>query len=150
MTKEEYKAYMKTYYQKHKEQLKAQMKAWYEAHKESHKAKMKAWRDSHKEQYKAYSINYSKSDVNSFGKTKNSIRNKSLNILKKSGINIPGYEIHHCFGYDDPSKFIYISKSLHLKIHQYLRDNNIDASNDHWMDIRDIVNDTDEFVYIKC
>ena len=157
MTKEEKKEYSKAYYQARKEEYKAwyeahkeEKKTYYQAHKESHKAKMKAWRDSHKEQYKAYSINYSKSDVNSFGKTKNSIRNKSLNILKKSGINIPGYEIHHCFGYDDPSKFIYISKSLHLKIHQYLRDNNISADTDHWMAIREIVNDTDEFMYIKC
>ena len=65
-------------------------------------------------------------------------------------LHIDGYEIHHCFGYEDPSKFIYISKSLHSKIHQYLRDNNIDASTDHWMHIRDIVNSTDEFMYIKC
>ena len=65
-------------------------------------------------------------------------------------LKIPGYEIHHCFGYEDPSKFIYISKELHLKIHQYLRDNNIDADTDHWMAIRDLVNNADEFMYIKC
>ena len=118
--------------------------------KEEKKEYMKAWREAHKEQAKAYSINYIKSDLNALGQTKQYIRKKSNYILKKMHLNIPGYEIHHCFGYDDPSKFIYISKSLHLKIHQYLRDNNIDASNDHWMDIRDIVNDTDEFVYIKC
>ena len=133
-----------------KEEKKAKMKAWKEAHKESEKAKKKAWKQAHKEKVKAYSINYIKSDLNALGQTKHYIRKKSLNILKKSGINIPDYEIHHCFGYEDASKFIYISKSLHLKIHQYLRDNNIDASNDHWMDIRDIVNDTDQFVYIKC
>ena len=92
---------------------------------------------------------YNKADVNSKGQTKNSIRNKSLYILKQMNLHIDGYEIHHCFGYDDPSKFIYISKALHLKIHKYLRDNNIDASTDHWMLIRDIVNDTNEFTYIK-
>ena len=121
-------------------------KAWYQAHKESYKAYYKA----HKEAYKAYNKAYKKADVNSLGQTKNYIRKKSNAILKKMNLKIPDYEIHHCFGYEDPSKFIYISKSLHLKIHQYLRDNNIDADTDHWMAIRDIVNSTDEFMYIKC
>ena len=146
MTKEQRKEYLKAYYQAHREEA----KAYYQAHKEE----KKAWREANIEHYKAYQKaykkDYTKAEVNALGQTKKSIRQKSINILKKSGIKIPGYEIHHCFGYEDPSKFIYISKSLHLKIHQYLRDNNIDASNDHWMAIRDIVNDTDEFMYIKC
>ena len=75
---------------------------------------------------------------------------KSRYILKKMNLHIDGYEIHHCFGYDDASKFIYISKALHRTIHQFLHDNNIDASTDHWMHIRDLVNSTDEFTYIKC
>ena len=102
-----------------------------------------------KEEVKAYMKAYSKSDVNSKGQTKHSIRKKSQRILKKSGIKIPGYQIHHCFGYEDPSKFIYCSKSLHLKIHQFLRDNEIDVDKDHWMAIRDLVNSTNEFWYIK-
>ena len=129
---------MKAYYQAHR----ATMKGWHEANK----ARCKAWREAHKQEMKAYI----KSDVNSLGQMKHSIRMKSLNILKQMNLHIDGYEIHHCFGYEDANKFIYISKSLHLKIHQFLRDNNIDASNDHWMHIRDLVNDTDEFVYIKC
>ena len=135
MTKEEYKAYMKAYRQAHREEA----KAYYQSHKEQIK-----------EERKEYMKAYMKSDVNSFGVSKNNIRRKSRYILKKMNLNIPDYEIHHCFGYEDASKFIYISKSLHLKIHQFLRDNNIDASSDHWMQIRDIVNDTDEFMYIKC
>ena len=165
MTKEEYKAYKKAWYQAHKEQCKASAKAWIEAHKEdlktyqkayrqahkeSQKAYQKAYRQAHKEQANAYIKAYMKNDLNAKDETKSNIRYKSQSILKKSGIKIPGYEIHHCFGYEDPSKFIYISKSLHLKIHQFLRDNNIDADSDHWMQIRDIVNDTDEFMYIKC
>ena len=169
MTKEEYKAYMKAYYQAHKEEMKAKKKAyyqahkehkkakgkaWYEAHREEKKAKVKAYYQSHKEEYKAYMKAYMKaylkSDLNSLGETKNSIRQKSNNILKQMNLKIPGYEIHHCFGYEDPSKFIYISKSLHLKIHQFLRDNKISADTDHWMAIRDLVNSTDEFMYIKC
>ena len=166
MTKEEKKAYMKAWKEAHKESEKAKMKAYRQAHKEeakayrqAHKEQIKAYRQAHKQEYTSYQKAYRqatkeqrkaymKSDVNSFGETKNSIRKKSLRILKKSGLKIPGYENHHCFGYEDPSKFIYCSKELHLKIHQFLRDNNIDADTDHWMAIRDIVNDTDAFVYI--
>ena len=144
--KRDRKAYMKAWYQAHKEEAKAAQKEYYQANKEQVKAAKKAYYQAHKEESKAYK----KSDVNSLGQTKQIIRQKSLRILKKSGIKIPGYEIHHCFGYEDASKFIYISKSLHLKIHQYLRDNNIDADTDHWMAIRDIVNSTDEFTYIKA
>lgn len=150
MTKEERKEYMKAYYQAHKEQRKAKKKEWYEAHKESEKATMKAWNEAHKDDRKEYMKAYRQADVNSLGQTKNYIRKKSNNILKQMNLKIPWYEIHHCFGYEDPSKFIYISKSLHLKIHQYLRDNKISADTDHWMQIRDIVNSTDEFMYIKC
>ena len=122
--------------------------------KRDRKEYMKAWRDSNLDKYRDYQKDYQKyyykSDVNSLGQTKGSIRQKSKYILKKMNLKIPDYEIHHCFGYEDPDKFIYISKSLHHKIHQYLRDNNIDADTDHWMQIRDIVNDTDEFTYIKA
>lgn len=137
--------YNKEYYEANKEQK----KAYYQANKEHMKEQNKAWQAAHKEQVNEYKKAYQKSEVNSLGQTKNSIRCKSKYILKKMNLNIPGYQIHHCFGYEDPSKFIYISKSLHLKIHQYLRDNNIDADTDHWMAIRDIVNSTDEFWYIK-
>ena len=143
--KDAHKASMKANYESHKEQRKAIMKAYYQAHKDAHKAAVKAWIEANKEKVKAYM----QSDVNSLGQTKASIRNKSRRILKKSGIKIPGYQIHHCFGYEDPSKFIYCSKSLHLKIHQYLRDNNIDADIDHWLAISHIVNSTYEFIYIK-
>lgn len=154
MNSQEMKEYKKAWYQAHKAQQKAKQKAYYQAHKEEAKASMKAWQQSHKEYYRDYQRDYMKaylkSDVNSLGQTKSSIRVKSKSILKKMNLHIPGYEIHHCFGYEDPAKFIYISKALHLKIHQYLRDNNIDAGKDHWMQIRDLVNSTDEFMYIKC
>ena len=146
MTKEEYKEYKKAYYQARKED----MKVYYQAHKEERNKKMKAYFQAHKEERKEYDKAYKKADVNSLGQTKNYIRKKSNDILKQMNLKIPGYEIHHCFGYEDASKFIYISKSLHLKIHQFLRDNKISADTDHWMAIRDIVNSTDEFMYIKC
>ena len=144
--KEQVKAYLKAYYQAHKKEAKTNKKAYYQAHKEERKAYIEA----NKEQYNAYQKAYAKSDLNALGQSKNSIRYKSRSILKQMLLKIPGYEIHHCFGYNDPTKFIYISKSLHLKIHQFLRDNNIAADSDHWMQIRDIVNSTDEFTYIKA
>lgn len=143
MNSQERKEQRKEYYQANKEKFKAANKAWYHEHQEVFN------KDYYKARYQARK-EYFKSDVNTLGQTKHSIRMKSRYILKKMNLNIPGYEIHHCFGYEDPSKFIYISKELHLKIHQYLRDNNIDAGKDHWMAIRDIVNSTDEFMYIKC
>ena len=162
--KEERKAYMKAWYQAHKEEAKAYYqankdeakaakKAYYQANREHYRAYQNVYKKAHKDKAKAYQKAYMKayikSDVNSLGQTKQSIRMKSQYILKKMNLYIPGYQIHHCFGYEDPSKFIYCSKSLHLKIHQFLRDNNIDADKDHWMQIRDLVNSTDEFMYIK-
>ena len=147
------KEYKKAYYQAHKESLKAYQKEYQKAHKDAHKedrkAYLKAWCEANKEKVKAYYQAYMKSDVNSHGQTKQSIRMKSQRILKKMHLHIPRYEIHHAFGYEDASKFIYISKSLHLKIHKYLREHNIDADSDHWSQISNIVNSTYEFIYIK-
>ncbi len=155
--KEQIKESKKAYYQAHKDEMKPKKKAYYEAHKDEMKAKKKAYHQTHKEEAKAYREAHKeqakarmKSDVNSLGQTKNNIRAKSRRILKQMNLHIDGYQIHHCFGYDDPSKFIYCSIALHLKIHQLLRDNNISADSDHWMHIRDLVNSTDEFWYIKC
>ena len=176
MTTEEMKEYKKAYYQAHKESMKEYQKAYRQAHKDQAKVAKKAWREAHKDEVKAkrkayYELHleehkarvkaykqankekvkaYMQSDVNSHGQTKQSIRRKSQRILKKMNLHIPRYEIHHAFGYEDASKFIYCSKSLHLKIHQYLRDNNIDADTDHWQAISHIVNSTYEFIYIKC
>ena len=147
--KEEIIAKKKAYSQSHKEQAKEYKKKWYQAHKEEIIPKKKAYKEAHKEEAKAYMKTYHKADLNSLGQTKHSIRVKSHAILKKMNLKIPGYEIHHCFGYNDPTKFIYISKSLHLKIHQFLRDNNIEADNDHWMQIRDMVLHCNEYFYAK-
>lgn len=140
MINEKIKEYKKAWYEAHKDLEKVKMKAWHEAHKDENKAYMKAWHEAHREEYKTYQNSYQKSyyksDLNSLGQTKSSIRTKSRYFLKKSGIKIPGYEVHHCFTYNDPTKFIYCSKELHLKIHQYLRDNNIDADSDHYEQIK--------------
>ena len=150
--REERKAQMKAYYQAHKNE----MKAWYQEHKEERKAYHKDWVQAHREERKAYNKAYQKaykkSDTNSSGHTKNSVRLKShyylFKVLKHTKLD--GYEIHHCFGYDDYRNFIYIPKSLHLQIHQFLRDNNIDADTDHYSKIAHLVVAWDGYVYIKA
>lgn len=140
------KEYNKAYYQAHKEEIKeyqkVYQKAYYQAHKEEAKASMKAWQAANKEQYKAYQKAYKKSDVNSLGQTKHSIRMKSQYYLKKYGTKIPGYQIHHCCTYDDPYKFIYCSKEMHRLIHAYLRQHNIDADSNHYEQIKHLLDES--------
>ena len=167
MQKKDRRDYYKAYYQAHREEK----KAWEQAHREERKAYKKAYNkaynQAHREEQKAYQKAYQKvynqahreeqkaykkSDTNSLGQTKQSIRVKSsyylFNILKHTKLN--GYEIHHCFGYDDSKCFIYIPKSLHLQIHQYLRDNNIDADTDHYNKIVHLIINCEDYVYIKA
>ena len=101
----------------------------------------KAWRQAHREEHNAYKKSYNKSDTNSLGQTKNSIRTKSIRYLFNTlrHTKVEGYEIHHCFGYNDYRKFIYIPKELHLQIHQFLRDNEIDADSDHYSRIEHLI-----------
>ena len=148
MQKRDRRDYYKAYYQAHREEK----KAWEQAHREERKAYQKAYQkvynQAHREEQKAYQ----KSDTNSLGQTKNSIRVKSsrylFNVLKHT--KLKNYEIHHCFGYDDFRNFIYIPKSLHLQIHQYLRDNHIDADTDHYNKIVHLINACEDYVYIKA
>ena len=137
-----HKEQAKAWREAHKEQTKAYQKAYKQVHKEQTKAYQKAYKQAHKEQRNAYTINYMKNDVNSFGESKNNIRSKSRYILKKYGTKIPDYEIHHCFGYEDPTKFIYCSKEMHHLIHSYLRQHNIDADSDHYKYIKHLLDDT--------
>ena len=146
--KEKEREYHKAWYQKHREEK----KAYYQEHREEKKAGAKAYYQSHKEECKARVKAYTKSDTNSLGQTKDSIRKKSIyylfNVLKHNKLS--GYEIHHCFGYDDYRNFIYIPKSLHLKIHQFLRDNHIYADTDHYNKIVHLIIACEEYVYIKA
>ena len=140
--------YMKAWKEAHKESEKAKLKAWKEANKErvkawceankEHvKAYMKAWCEANKEHVKAYN----RSDINSLGQTKESIRRKSRYYLNKYGTKIPGYQIHHCCTYIEPYKFIYCSKEMHLLIHAYLKQHNIDADSDHYDLIKHLLDD---------
>ena len=128
------KEYLKAYRQAHKEE----QKAYRQTHKEDLNAKCKEYYQAHKEEYRAYM----QSDVNSLGQTKKSIRQKSRRYLNKYGTKIHDYQIHHCCTYTEPYKFIYCSKEMHLKIHQYLRDNNIDADSDHYKYIKHLLDDS--------
>lgn len=155
MYKEKQKEYQKSYRDSHKKEKKEYNKDYYQAHKEKHKARCNAWYQAHKEEYMAYHIGYTKTynktDSNSFGVTKNSIRNRSnyylFNILKHT--KLKGYEIHHCFGYDDYKSFVYIPKELHLQIHQFLRDNEIIADSNHFSQIVHLINAWNGYTYIK-
>lgn len=122
------------------------------AYKDKQRDYQKSYRKAHKEELKAYKKAYNKSDTNSLGQTKCDIRHKSnyflFSVLKHK--KLKGYEIHHCFGYEDYRNFIYIPKSLHLKIHQYLRDNHIDADTDHYNKIVHLIIACEEYVYIKA
>ena len=149
---EKQKEYHKAWYQKHRDECKARAKARYQAHKEECKAQMKAWHQAHREEQNAYKNAYLKSDTNSLGQPKGYIRKKSseylFNVLKHN--KLKDYEIHHCFGYDDYRNFIYIPKSLHLKIHQFLRDNGISADTNHYDKIVHLIIECEEYVYIKA
>ena len=136
--KEQHKAYNKAYYQAHKEEVKVAKKAYHQAHKEQYKATMKAWCEANKEHIKAYD----RSDINSLGQTKDSIRRKSRYYLNKYGTKIPGYQIHHSCTYNDPYKFIYCSKEMHRLIHAYLKQHNIDADSDHYEQIKHLLDDS--------
>lgn len=121
-------------------------KEYNKAYNETHKEDKKAYYQSHKKEinsnHKEYMKSYIKSEINSLGQTKQSIRMKSNYYLKTHGKKIKGYEIHHCCTYDEPYKFIYCSKETHLKIHRYLRDNNIDADSYHYEQIKHLLDDT--------
>ena len=104
-----------------------------------------------KEHRKEYMKEYKTKDLNSNSQTKHYIRTQSNRILfkQRKHTKLKDYQIHHAFGYDDPSKFIYIPKSLHIKIHQYLRDNNIDADSNHYKYISTMINECEEYTYIS-
>lgn len=105
----------------------------------------------YRECYNERKKGYYRNDLNSKGKPKNNIRKQSGYILfdKRHHTKLKDYEIHHAFGYEEPSKFIYIPRSLHIKIHQYLRDNNIDADSNHYDCIKYMINECEEYTYIS-
>jgi len=137
--KEARKEYMKKYMKKRRSEPNEE----YIAHK------MKR-RSEHKLERNVYMKGYNAKDVNAAGVTRQQIRVLSNRILFKKHYKLHGYEIHHCFGYEDANKFIYIPRTLHQQIHQMLRDDKIPAYSNHWNTIRDMVNSCDEYTFISC
>ncbi len=134
MTKEERIEYMRKYRAEHREKL---------------REKWKNRRMEHKEEYRARKKKERAENRNKNGVTKSQIRVESGRILDKCHTKLSGYEIHHCFGYEDPNKFIYIPRELHLKIHQLLIDKKIQSDSNHWNLIRELVNECNEYTYIR-
>lgn len=142
---------------------------WYEQYKARCKARYRndlKYRESHKYQHKTHYYNdpeyretviaqataYNKNNLNLNGKTKHNIRSQSQWFLfnKRNHSRLKEYEIHHCFGYDDATKFIYIPRELHRAIHALLRDNNIDADSNHYKYIVHMINECTEYTYISA
>lgn len=158
MTKAEY---IKRYGIERYEEYKKQCMYRYNNDSEFRKYKITRTGQHNKDKYKnnveyhnhinEYCKEFQRNDLNINDKTKMSIRQQSRWILfnKRKHTKLKGYEIHHCFGYEDPAKFIYIPKSLHTKIHQYLRDNNIDADSNHYKFISTMINECEEYTYIS-
>lgn len=133
-----HKEYMKEYHRTHKVIERLKKKAYYQAHKEA----QQAYREAHKKELNTWYRTYRNANINSLGQPKCSIRDKSRYYLKKYGKKIEGYQIHHCCTYNEPYKFIYCSKEMHLMIHDYLREHNIDADSDHYEYIKHLLDDT--------
>lgn len=136
------KEYAKAYYQANKEEEKFKKKAWRKANKAYLNSYEKRYREANKIECAQYSQKYKAQDLNSLGQTKYSIRRKSQYYLRKYGKPIEGYEIHHCFTYNEPYKFIYCSRQMHRLIHSYLKQHNIDADTEHYEYIKHLLDDS--------
>lgn len=131
------------------EKKKARRMKRYSEHPEKYLEYAKKYKNEHRDEHNRSVRRFMVSDVNKSGLTKSSIRMRSSRILFKTHSKIKGYEIHHCFGYEDENKFIYIPKNLHTQIHRLLRDNKIPADSNHWNAIRDLVNSCEDYTYIR-
>lgn len=127
----------------------AQMRKYRAEHREEVNSYKRKRRAEHKDEHRYRMREYISNEVNSYGVTKHRVRLHSRKILYSTHDKIPGYEIHHCFSYDEENKFIYIPRDLHIKIHQLLRDNKISSDSNHWNAIRDLVNSCEEYTYIR-
>lgn len=124
----------------------AYMKVWRKEHVKEYRETMKKWQKVHAKEWNDYQM----SQRNEIGKRLGNVRDASSYYLFKTlkHNKLKGYEIHHCFGYDDHTKFVYIPKTLHFKIHQYLRNNKIDAKSNHYNEIVQMINECTEYTYI--
>ena len=133
-----------------KEAKKAQVRKWKAEHRDEMKVRQTNRDAEHMAKHRAYQGKYKAQDLNTNGVPKSKIRTASWNILKKVHAKLDGYQIHHCFGYEDPDKFIYIPRKLHSKIHSFLDSIGIPSDENHWNVIRDMVNSCEDYTYIRC
>lgn len=138
------------YRDEHLEECRERQRKRRAEHLEEFHERQRKRRGEHREEHNERKRNYIAKDLTSSGKTKHYIRTQSHKYLLAKHSRIPGYEIHHCFGYEDPKRFIYVPKTLHTEIHMRLRDLRIKSDTNHWMAIRDMVNSCDEYTYISC
>lgn len=150
MTREKRKEYMKIWRAEHREVRNSRQREKRSEHKEEYNAIMRNYRSERREEWNLSMKKRRSVDLNSHGFTKMYIRTRSRKILENCHAKLSGYEIHHCFGYESPEKFIYIPRDLHLKIHQILRDKKIPAESDHWKNIAEIVNECENYTYIRA
>ena len=89
--------------------------------------------------------------LNDKGQSLHDIRKRSRRYLFQilGQEQLPNYEVHHCFTYNDYHKFIYIPKELHREIHKRLRELKIDAKSNHYEQIEDLIKNSDKYVYIS-
>jgi hypothetical protein len=153
MTKEErrerHRECMRNRRAEHREELNEYMRRYRAAHPE-HIERVHKYQAEHKEECRDRRRKYKDEDLNNSGKKKSHIRLKSRQYLFGRHSKLEGYEVHHCFGYEDFKKFIYIPRQLHKQIHELLRSRKIPSGSNHWMYIRDIVNSCDKYTYISC
>lgn len=150
MTNEEArKEYLRKWRYENRESRREYLRKWRAKNREEYNERQRMRKAENIEEHKEYVRKHKAKDINSIGITKNCIRTQSNRILLKTHSKLKGYEIHHCFGYDDPNNFIYIPRAIHLKIHQLLRDHKIQAESYHWNVIRDLVNSCEDYTYIR-
>ena len=125
-------------------------KAYQMKYNAEHREERKKYYAEHREEHNARRNKRLSEDLNKNGVKKSNIRNLSGQILKKVHAKLDGYEIHHCFGYEDPERFIYIPRKLHREIHSLLYSLHIPAEDNHWNVIRDMVNSCEEYTYVRC
>ena len=133
----------------HREERNEQSRKKRAEHREVLRERHRKYRSARREEYNEWRRKYNAQNLNINGVKKSNIRNLSYQYLFRMHSKLQEYEIHHAFGYSDYTKFIYIPKSLHIKIHQLLRDQKIPSDSDHWLAIRELVNSCEQYTYIS-
>ena len=88
-------------------------------------------------------------DVTADGTPRRNVRSSSKKYLKRFGIEKQkGYVIHHCFGYENRDKFVYLPVELHNEIHKFLRSKDIIADSNHYELIKDMLERSEKPTFV--